>query len=511
MRKIIMILMILSLFFSACGIKIPEEQPIPSTTGALGGSSLHDTVLNIPESEYEVRGNGKVLWTMCAMVEELNGSLYGIPEKNINALNAKLMEDGYDCTLSVCLLDESADHYELLSDILASGMTDIVTLNFGINSSSASEDNLMKEGNLEELSDYLSEPEGQALRNAFFDEYWEAGRRSQGLYFIPNQALLYGGGYLAFNKEYFSEDELAFLKGDYSDLTELRKLLEKKVFPEDVYPLYWWNNMSKNADYLGYRLNFGVFTNYDTGIVQNPYDTAEYKALLYELHNMYQKGLLKEQKSREERQKVVSAGKFGVWLTGETDALVESMRDKVIYVPVPFATSTHSVCHIAVCKNAENKERALQLLSLLFTNPEYANILIYGVEDEDYQVVDGFVQNMAGNDLDAYWKCYMTGLYDHLLPGKRMPYAGDRKKIKDEFHDSLFKKTDITCGFVADSSTIREKVRMLNSIRLEFENLWLEKDFETAWEKASVAYAEAGVQDVVDELNRQIQEWMKMQ
>ena len=270
---------------------------------------------------------------------------------------------------------------------------------------------------------------------------------------IPSQAMQVSGTYLAFRRDYFTEEEVERVSEDFG---ELEKLLESKKFPDEVVPLCWWNDMMDRAD----------------------------------------------------RQKTIEAGHFAVWYVGEIDILFEKNREKLFLWQMPYANQS-SVTGAGVSKYAKQKEEALQLLTLLYTEEEYANLLIYGEEGKDYQVLDGFVCNMRGEPLRNYYYCHMAGLYNNVLLVQLDDYPISRKQTKDELYYSDARKKNVLLGFHIDNSTFDEQMLSLHSVVWDTQYLWMEENFEEAWDAAAQAFLEAGGEKVVAELERQIEEWKK--
>ena len=451
------------------------------------------------EGEEEIRGDGTVIWTM-------QDALGKIPESNINLLNEKLKADGYSCTLAIRYVPQEINYYERLSELLRTGETDIATFSFISFSGEKLGDtiSMIREGNVEPLGDYLSAQKGQALWNACYEEQWKASEIEYQNYLIPSQTLIWDKGYLAFHRDYFTEEEV----GQFSwDIKELGELLEGKDFSQEVVPIYSWNNIESNACLSGYLYLQGVFAELETGTIKNPFEAEQYKELLRAMNSLYQKGMIRE-RDRDKEEDIVENNNFAIWRVAETDNLFEKQKEKLILLQFPYAYQS-SIGNTGLSKNAKQKEAALELLTLLYTEADYANLLIYGKEGTDYQVIDGFVCNMRGEPKDNYFYCYMTGIYDNVLPSVGDYYPVSRKQTKDELYYSDARKKNVLLGFHIDNSTFDEQMLSLHSVVWDTQYLWMEENFEEAWDAAAQAFLEAGGEKVVAELERQIEEWKK--
>ncbi len=475
-----------------------EEKPSEKPTQAPRPTKVQQQ--EEKEGEEEIRGDGVVLWT----IQDVFGK---IPERNINLLNERLRADGYSCTLAIRYIPEEINYYTRLSELLRTGETDIATLSF---ISFTNEDfggdevSMIREGNMEPLGNYFSTEEGQALWNANYEENWEAARIDNEIYYIPNQAAMLPGTYLAFRRDYFTGEEVERVSRDFG---ELEKILESKELPEGTVPVCWWNNMINNVYMTGHSFVSGVFAEMETGMLKSPFEVQEYKELLEQLHSLYQKGLLVEM-DRADRQRTIEAGNFAVWYVGEIDILFEENRDKLFLMHLPYAYRKNSM-GAGVSKYAKQKEEALQLLTLLFTEENYANLLIYGEEGKDYKVIDGFACNMRGEPARAFYFCYMTGIYDNVVPAQSDDYPVNRKQSKDEMYYSDARKKNVLLGFHVDDSAFDEQMLSLYNVVQNTQYLWMEENFEEAWEAATQAFWEAGGEKVMAELERQIEEWKR--
>lgn len=492
-KTAVWMLLLVSCFLLACGKKEePSGQPTQVPKPTQGQQPEEE------EAEEEIRGDGVVLWT----IQDVLGK---IPERNINLLNERLRADGYSCTLAIRYVPQEINFYERLSELLRTGETDIATFSF---ISLTNEDmggndiSLIHEGNVEPLGTYLSTEEGQALWNSCYEDLWEAVKTEGEIYFIPTQASIWDNGYLAFRRDYFTEEEAERVSRNFG---ELEKLLESKEFPEGVVPVCWWNNIIGNAFLTGHYCLYGAFAELETGTVKNPFEVAEYKELLSQLHSLYQKGLLEEM-DRNKRQKTIENGNYAVWYVGETDYLFEKNRNDLILWQIPYACLGRGM-GAGVSRQAKQKEAALQLLTLLYTEADYANLLIYGEEGKDYQVIDGFACNMRGEPMQSSYYCYMTGIFDNVIPRQLDYYPVNRKQTKDELYYSDARKESVLLGFYTDTSTFDEQMFEPYRVLSDSQYLWMEENFEEVWEAAAQAFLDAGGEKVMAELERQIKEW----
>lgn len=498
LKRCSILLAVLVLFLlTACGDTGGEENntvkntPVPTRT--------EERELQKWEKEVTL-GNGTVVWTM---TNELGFS--HLSEKNINLLNEKLLADGYDCTLTVRYIPQKA-YREKVLELAQTGEMDITCLGVFYANEAKEAAYVIRQGIFEELSEYLETEQGQLLKQEFPEDVWKSVETDGGIYSVPNQNSVEGTGYYVFNKDYFSEDEVNAFSGDY---TELEQMLKGKKLPEDVIPLLTVDSLTAWEGTLGYQSRWGVFINLETGKVYNPYEVPEYEQLLYWLHSMKEKKVAYMPKTLEERQKIAENGKFAVWIAAICDQTFENVRDNSFLVHMPYAFRNSVSMTNAVSKNAEHKEQALQLLTLLYTNAEYANLLIYGEENVDYQVADGYVKGTGDNASRMSAQKFMTGLYNRLLPHQEDYYPVNRIETKNDIYNSPARLENSILGFKPDFSGFDEKMMNLDVLVEWKYRLWADDNFEELFAETKKLYEEAGGNKVVEELNRQIEEWKK--
>jgi len=91
------------------------------------------------------------------------------------------------------------------------------------------------------------------------------------------------------------------------------------------------------------------------------------------------------------------------YMTGGRE-LVEKYGDKYELIPVAYPRITEDEIYsdmFAVCSYTSNVGRSMKVLTLLNTDPTFRNLILYGIEDEHYQLLDTGVDNEYGEDVMA--------------------------------------------------------------------------------------------------------------
>ncbi len=184
----------------------------------------------------------------------------------------------------------------------------------------------------------------------------------------------------------------------YAELeADLQKV--KDAYP-DMYPCVpnagSMNFPAWSCDVLGDKL--GVLENCLDGStkVVNLYDTASFKEYCSYIYKWAQNGLMMPDGANTDEgyDTYISSGiGFGTFTPIKAGFEAEETRKcgvDMAAVQLYAAHSTTSMVNACWCiaGNSEKPEKAMQMLNLMYTNPEIANLLINGMEGVNYKVID---------------------------------------------------------------------------------------------------------------------------
>ncbi len=172
--------------------------------------------------------------------------------------------------------------------------------------------------------------------------------------------------------------------------------------------------------------------------------------------------------------------------------------------PMTLTSNITNTLH-AVHSRSVQKEKAVEMLNWLWTNSEAYNILVWGLEGRHYERL-GANQIRPIQDSGYYTNLpWMWGntFIGYLLPGQDEGLFDEVARLNEE---SL--KANIL-GFNADRSAIRTLVASVSAVVDQYEN-----PLEGGWVNPEQGIAEfqaaldrAGLQDLIDALQAQIEEW----
>lgn len=157
----------------------------------------------------------------------------------------------------------------------------------------------------------------------------------------------------------------------------------------------------------------------------------------------------------------------------------------------------------AVNVNSEHPEKAIQLYDYIFGNEEVSNMLFYGLEGQDYELVDGRVKTlpdcwvasawMLGNQFNAYLTVNdVEGVWEETMKGN-----------EEAALDPLF-------GFVPDRTPIETEMATCEAIWLEYKDILYYglQDYTTVVPEMLDKMNKAGLEKVTAELQSQVDEFL---
>ena len=364
-------------------------------------------------------------------------------------------------------------------------------------------------GYLVKLDDYLLETElGQKLYDSLPEKMWQALEQPDGIYGItainiPGQTALYG--YLKFRADIADKYGYDIEKPMSEQLDILREISDdcgvyKGYINDFGTARLWW---SLYFEYLP-----DGATQY-TSLFDLPYYN-DFFEMFYELDtdkDGYIQPIDQEKPTDE----------YFISFEGSRFPIEED--ESYYYVQIHdgdtsfwrFQTVT------GICSYSEHKDEAFDLLALSLTDEYLNNLLVYGTE-EDYTVENGVV---------AYSDSYSQNFSRFANIFICMPNVDTH--TSEEYLEMINNLGELTSnGFSFDSSNVSEQVQYLNGIlpgALEEEEniknpqiklqLMLYRsegvDFDTFYEEFKDYMYSLGLQDVIDEYNRQYTEWRNAQ
>ena len=191
--------------------------------------------------------------------------------------------------------------------------------------------------------------------------------------------------------------------------------------------------------------------------------------------------------------------------------------EEVVSVALTECYTTSTIVQTAqwcIPHNATEPEAAMRFLNLLYTDTELINLFDWGIEGTHYvKTEDGHITYPEG--VDSENSGYSLGL-GWIFGNQYLSYVweGDDLDLYDqlkEFNDSALKSGAF--GFVYDSNNVKTEVAAVSNVLNEY-RAGLEfgvMDPETTLPEFLGALDAAGINTIIEEKQRQLDEWVAAQ
>ena len=255
------------------------------------------------------------------------------------------------------------------------------------------------------------------------------------------------------------------------------------------------------------------------GELINFYETDQYRSWISMFRKWHELGYLPDELPLQniKGSEMVKAGKlfsyFCAWKPGiEWEEGVSSREDMVI-VPLlePYITNASvRISPWGITQECAHPEEAMKFLNLLYSDAEFVNLLIYGVEGVHYEVLeDGTIGFPDGVTADT------SGYYPNMgwsFPNQMLSYIWngndpDLWEKTKQFQEQT--QTAEATGFYFDDENVREQNEKLNEIARKYayglESGMLDPDVYLS--RMLSEMERAGIDEVKQEIERQYEEW----
>lgn len=257
--------------------------------------------------------------------------------------------------------------------------------------------------------------------------------------------------------------------------------------------------------------------------VVNLYECSQFVDLVNTAHDFYEKGYVDKEilTSTDASNEVIKAGNGFAYLSSwkpsiEAEQSMVTGRD-MIAVRIQSCDAFNSSDLVSwlswgIARNSENPEKAMEVLDCLYNNEELMNLLDWGQEGIDYQVIDeengviafpeGVDVSNVGYHLSQYWELPMK--YDHYI---WEGYSRADMEAERELNETAMMSNAV--GFLYDFSELTNEITALNNVKNEYLPMITSgvADPEEALAEFNQRLYDAGLQKVIDEKQRQFDEW----
>jgi hypothetical protein len=267
----------------------------------------------------------------------------------------------------------------------------------------------------------------------------------------------------------------------------------------------WLDSFEGATEQVHYTVDDnGLVYNIHTGEISQPFSLDKFYNYLSFLHQCYQAGYLSDEQKMDSgyydslTDKILENGSYAIGFQSEIGD-DDWSKDSAFVVSGALGVT-------AVAANSTKKEKALELLTLLRTDDEIANTLVWG-EGDASQILnrDGYVEDSYENSTDKY----ALGLNDGIFQSEaRQEPESDMRAYRKKCEESSLRTYSDILGFCPDYSGLEKELKAYQNVLADSVDCWQENDFEQAYKKAQKKLQKVS-RKLLKELNRQMKEWKK--
>ncbi len=270
------------------------------------------------------------------------------------------------------------------------------------------------------------------------------------------------------------------------------------------------------------RMNddYGVLMPDDYETVTNVYETEEFKTLVGYAYDWNQNGYVLEDATttQETGNTYLMNGRAASFFIKGEEGQEEQIETatgvdvSAIKILDPFITTTDvNSMGFAISATSEHPEAAMKFLNEMYTNPDVVNLLDWGIEGEDYQVMgDGTVDFPEG--VDAQTTQYGLNM-DYFFGNQFIAYiwgeGRDTTLMRRLEENNKTAQFSPAMGFSYDNSSVSNEIAAVSNVGAEYlpglRCGTLNPDTEI--DKFNEALYSAGLQNIIDEKQSQYDEW----
>ncbi len=516
-RKIfIAVLGIILTVFAACNSEAGPQTALQGNTQTNSGSAA--------------LGNG---WEDMAEITVVYPSMGPLPpglsavEDEINIIT----EEKLNVHVNLIMI-ESGSYDQQVGLMMSSGET--VDLLMTMPSGASTYTNMQMQGQLSDITNLL-EDYGTPVLELLGDLV--LGTTINGkIYGVTGYRNLACSAYLVMRTDVLEDLGLLEKAQNMTSLSEYEAILEAVKTSERwsyLAPLVSTNPgecMAQESDYLGHN-NFKDMSCYDPLgdrnrlISINPegsdstvcinYETEEYKKMYEIMRVWYEKGYVYKDSATttDMGQTLVKAdaafsffsnSELGIEAAKSAACGMEMICVKIIDQPITTGSCTKFVW--AVPSAAKEPEASIAFLSLMFTNEQICNLMAWGIEGVDYEVVNGIAKYIDGNETPAYHTNDFICGNQFLI----LPWDGMDKDIRKQSLEAMKNsKVSKYLGFSCDTSSVStEMAAVINAIDQYRPQIETGMANENVYQEFLKKLRDSGVDKIIRCYQEQLDEWL---
>jgi putative aldouronate transport system substrate-binding protein len=436
--------------------------------------------------------------------------------EEVEAAINSIVQETVDCTVNLNILEWGV-YSEQQNLMLSSGEPiDIVLLAGNVPSA-------INSGQVMDISDLVEEYAPDALEE--MGQYIEACYTDGALYGFPTyHEYAQGGGLVCLTSVL---DELGVDPSTITTWDDVDELLAKvhEAHPEmDVLvPPETANGILKyyNAGTFDMILTdmVGIYADGSDGLTaRNIYDTDEYKSMAQVAYKWNQAGYFISDPTTitDTRQTFLKAqSAFGyIGMIHPGTKTQESINAGVDVTTIPITDTSCGTSNVAsiqycVATATDSPEKTVAVMNLIYSNPDIQNLLRYGIEGKDYEVISdgvaGYPEGVDNTNVGWSNETWLTGNGSLAYAWETDPE--DIWEQYREFNDSA--TFSPAYGFTYDSSGVKNEISAVQNVLNKYRALVESglSDPDETMESFLNELDAAGMQNIVEDVQVQLDAW----
>ena len=380
---------------------------------------------------------------------------------------------------------------------------------------------MVSKGYLVELDEYLADT-GAPVAEAVGD-YIRGGQVAGKTYSIPTLRDLATSAGIMFLKSYVDKYNIDTESiSEWSDLTDVLRII-KEGEGESFTPMFlngsqYTSFMSAFSDPLGDSLGTLAPGTDDTTVV-NRFETEEYREMIELIRSWYEAGYINMDAATTTAlwQEAAQAGTAACWPNNMKPGQVENQANMIgqemvgVHIGKDIVTTSSLQSAMwSIPYQAQDPERSMMLLNLMYTDADFFNTLNWGIEGTHYvKTEDGHITfpegvdaNSSGWYLNLGW-VFGNQFLSYLWEGNELD-LWDRTK---EYNDTA--EMSPAAGFVFDTASVKNEYAACQAVKDEYL-----QSIETGsmdidkLDEMNDKFEASGLQIIIDEKQRQLDEFL---
>ncbi len=540
MISLLVIVMMVVTMLAGCSSKKTGDSTNTDTSGtaaptkaAEGNDEEDSSVTKTATGEYSAEKPYHLVFSYIEFYEQDDAARAAVQD----AINAKMIPE-YHIEVELLPL-QYADYQSTIQLMLSGGdALDIMPIFYPYASS------WISMGGIYNMSDLMSTPDGQKIVEALGEANAHVGTMNGVLYGFPanKESVELGGLFmradicdeLGITQEYGLKENQDEYTGQYYDWSVAADIFAKvKAAYPNMTPLYMSNSdqMARFKFFDELVDKFGVLdweADHNSTKVVNLFETDSYKQAVTRLADWYDKGYIFKDAATDTQgtATMMKAGNTFSYATAiKPGFLAEAQgangcKGYVMYFndhkEGGISTTNVSFFNTGIASNSEDPEMAFKFVSALYSDAELMNLWQYGIQDVNYKLLeDGTAYYVEGEDGGNSKYHQNTGWF---MGNQFISYVWNDGTKTPDYWNKLQKHNDWAeyspaFGFMWDSTDYSTEITALNNALETYRSALNtgsvgSANVESTLKKLNDALYAAGLQDVIDAKQKQLDEFL---